>query len=231
MINPISPLWRRQRQHWCQDGPVCCHSLTWFYEVVLKVPCVCRRPQPKIIERLFVTKLCRFLPHPALGPILGRRPAGSCWGGDGARTPGRCRTTSLCQASEGCQGRWQGWRMNKPVCACISVSACTIREISAFSKAKFQAQNPAGQQWSMYQTYQYVPAWNQYVRENVQCTALYFHELPCTDINCLVLPKVRTGTYSYVFLVICLYRYVPECIAMRKFPKVRTGMYYSRYVL
>ncbi len=42
-----------------------------------KVPCACRRPQPKIIERLFATKLCRFLPHPELGPILGRRPAGS----------------------------------------------------------------------------------------------------------------------------------------------------------
>jgi hypothetical protein len=32
------------------------------------------------------------------------------------------------------------------VCACICVSACTVREISAFSRAKFQAQNPAGQQ-------------------------------------------------------------------------------------
>jgi hypothetical protein len=43
------------------------------------------------------------------------------------------------------QGRWQGCRMNKPVCACIGVSACAVREISAFSRAKFQAQNPAGQ--------------------------------------------------------------------------------------
>jgi hypothetical protein len=39
----------------------------------------------------------------------------------------------------------QGWQMNQPVCACIGVSACTDREISAFSRAKFQEQNPAGQ--------------------------------------------------------------------------------------
>ncbi len=78
-------------------------------------------------------------------------------------------------------------------------------------------------------TYQHVPAWNQYVRENVpSCTALYFHNPPCTSINSFVLPKVRIGTYSYVLLVICLCQYVLVCTAMRKFPKVRTGMYYRR---
>jgi hypothetical protein len=58
------------------------------------------------------------------------------------------------QSGKGFQGLQQGWQMNKPVCACIGVYACTVRKISA-SGAKsalqalqaqnFQAQNPAGQ--------------------------------------------------------------------------------------
>ncbi len=47
------------------------------------------------------------------------------------------------------------------------------------------------------QTYLYVSAWNQYVRENVQsCTAMFCHILPCSAIYCHVLPKVHTHTYS-----------------------------------
>jgi hypothetical protein len=52
-----------------------------------KVPCACRRPQPKIIEPLFAIKLCRSLPHPALGPISGADPPAAAEGATAPEPP------------------------------------------------------------------------------------------------------------------------------------------------
>jgi hypothetical protein len=127
-------------------------ALTSVYEDILKVPGAGGRPQPMIIKR-------RFAPKPATGvqatdsdsaPV----PAASRTGSDsrapnpvrGARTPpGSGRSSGSGQIEEGSKGPQQGWQLNKPVCACIGVFDCTVHEICAFSRAKFQSQNPAGQ--------------------------------------------------------------------------------------
>ncbi len=54
---------------------------------------------------------------------------------------------------------------------------------------------------------------------------MYNHVLPCTVMYCHVLLKVRSRTYSYVLLVICLYQYVPICTGMYSYAKN-----YQKYV-
>jgi hypothetical protein len=66
------------------------------------------------------------LPTPVPGPAAAEVQA---W------TPCSCWTTGCFQTGKGCKGRRQGWLTNKPACACLGVSACTVHEISAFSRA------------------------------------------------------------------------------------------------
>jgi hypothetical protein len=50
---------------------------------------------------------------------------------EGATAPEPPAVAKVCQTGKGCQALLQGRKMNKPVFACIGVSACTVREISA----------------------------------------------------------------------------------------------------
>ncbi len=74
--------------------------------------------------------------------------------------------------------------------------------------------------------YQYVPAWNQNVPENVQsCTAMYCHVLPCTAMYCQKYALVRTSTYFESFVRTGMYLYVLPC---ENLPKVHTSICTTR---
>jgi hypothetical protein len=120
--------------------------------------------------------------------------------------------------------------MNKPVCACIGVYDCAVREIRAFSRAELQAQNSAGQPFILYSRHSstYQDGTNTYekIQNHVRpCTStsmyvqsimMYFHLDSC-HLLCRTYVRCRTcmtydivrATHDIVLYIVRAMSYVP----------------------
>ncbi len=137
-------------------------------------------------------------------------------------TPGSCRTTSLGQASKGCQGRWQGWRMNKLVCACIGHDWCICLHCPRNQRFQHWQGEISGAKSSRSAMKFVLRSTSMYQHGISAYEKMLNHVLPCTvtSMNCLVLTctalysgcqkyvLVLTRTYFWSFVCTSTYRYV-----------------------